>query len=67
MSEQMGRVRITRSKENPTSFRLSALTRRQMDILRERWNVGLGEVLTLCVDRAFQAESFTQQGEEGER
>lgn len=52
------------------SFRLSALTVRQLDWLTEQWGTSKTEALTLLVDRVYQVEraaaaDFLAAGVEG--
>ena len=40
------------------SFRLSGMAERQLAALAAHWGASLTETLTLCIDRAWRAESW---------
>jgi hypothetical protein len=46
----------TEQQKQVQSFRLSALTVRQLDWLTEQWGTSKTEALTLLVDRVYQRE-----------
>ncbi len=46
----------TEQQKQVQSFRLSALTVRQLDWLTDRWGTSKTEALTLLVDRVYQQE-----------